>query len=146
MAALSANAVTPPLHSPGTAIFRGTYKATGADEYYDGAVVCEVAGKAILTNADGVTTLGIFRGRTTAAAADDPIRVHVKGVWWIASAGCTDAALGGLMAPTAVSDNPADVIAQSSATPFALGVLIHVDATAVSGWVDLDADKGLANA
>lgn len=151
MGALSANAATPPRLNPGSEDFAPYYKATGADVYYLGGVVCEVAGKAILTNADGVTTLGFFMGNEvpppaaptlvgaplTITAADQPVQVHVTGIWWVAAAGCADATLGDLMAPTAGSDNPADIIAQAAATPFALGYLIHVDVTGTSGWIKL---------
>ena len=82
----------------------------------------------------------------TATAADDPVRVHVAGIWWVAAAGCTDANLGALMGPLVTSDNPADIKAQSASDPFGLGQLIHVDVTAASGWINLDGDRGLANA
>ena len=146
MAALSANAVTPPRHNPGSDSFVGTYKATGADEYYNGAVVCYVSPRAILTNADGVVTLGFHMGRTTITAADEPVKVHVAGIWWVAAAGMIDGDLGTLMAPTAASDNPADIVDQAAGTPFSLGVLIHVDVTTTSGWIHLSSDRGLSDA
>ena len=146
MAALSANAVTPPRHLAGSAKASFFYGSTGADEYYNGAVVCYVSPRAILTNADGVVTLGFHMGRTTTTANDDPVEVHVAGIWWVASAGCIDADVGTLMAPTAASDNPADIVDQAAGTPLSLGVLVHVDVTGTSGSIDLGRDRGLTDA
>jgi hypothetical protein len=137
MAALTANAVTPPRHDPGSPKFEVTFKAHAADVFYLGALCAETAGRVHVPPADGENTIGICLSPVTTTAQDDPVRVHVRGIWWFAAAGCTDANLMQLMAPLATSDNPADILAQGAATPFALGELIHVDVTATSGWVDL---------
>lgn len=137
MAALSANATTPPRPHPETFTGEFTFKATGADEYYNGAVVCGAAGKAILTNLDAHETLGFCLNRVTISAADEPVKVHVLGVWWVAAGGIADGDNFALFAPTAASDNPADLINQAAGTPGALGRLIHVDVTGTSGWLDL---------
>ena len=107
--ALAANAAILPRHVAGSLKFEGTYKSEGADEYYMGAIVClgNATGKLLLSAADGRTTLGICMDRVTAAAADDPVRVNVRGYWWIAAAGCADATLGDLMSPLVTSDDPA---------------------------------------
>lgn len=138
MATLSANAATPPRRDPGSSKFEGTYKATGADEYYVGSIVCHVSGKAILTNADAAYTLGICMQRTTVTAADDPVKVHIAGIWWISCAQFADADLRLLAAPAAASDNPADlIIPGTGAVPGTLGMVVHIDVTGASGWLDL---------
>lgn len=147
MAALAANAAIPPRHNPGSEKFEGTYKATGADEYYVGSVTCAVSGKAILTNADAASTLGFCMQRTTITAADQPVKVHVAGIWWVSAADFADAdSLFTLFAPTAASDNPADIINQAAGTPGALGMCIHIDVTGASGWLDLGQRAAQANA
>lgn len=138
MGALAANATTPPRHDPSTPRGEFTYGATGADEYYFGAIVCATSGLALVTNADGVATLGFHMDRKTITAATQPVKVCVLGVWWVAATDFADAdslMLG--MAPTAGSDNPADLINTSAATPQTLGLCIHIDVTATSGWIDL---------
>lgn len=147
MAALAANATTPPRHNPGSDWFAPYYKATGADEYYLGAVTCAVSGKAILTNADAAVTLGFCLKRQTVTAADEPVRIAVAGIWWVSAADFADAdTLLTLMAPTAASDNPADIINQAAGTPAALGLCIHIDVTGASGWIDLGQRAAPANA
>jgi hypothetical protein len=124
-----------------------TYGATGADEYFVGSVTCAVSGLAILTNADAAFTLGFCMQRTTITGAAQPVKVHVGGVWWVAAADFADAdTLMTLMAPTAASDNPADLINQAAGTPMALGLCIHIDVTATSGWIDLGQRGTPANA
>lgn len=138
MAALAANAATPPRRNPGSAKFEPSFKATGADEYYVGAIVCATSGKALVTNADGTATLGFTMQRKTVAAADEPIKVHVTGIWWVAAVDFADAdSLMIGMSPLASSDNPADIVNTSAATPGQLGLVIHIDVTATSGWLDL---------
>lgn len=144
MGALTADMVNPPRHIGGVNK-KFTYKATGADTYFNGAIVCSASGKVLVTNADATTCMGIHLGNTVATAADDPIEVYVKGMWWIADATFADAALWTLIAPTAASDNPDDLVALGAGTPSALGTIIHVDATAVSGTVDLDQRVVVAN-
>lgn len=138
MAALSANATVVPRHDPGSAKFEASFKATGADEYYVGAIVCGTSGKALVTNADGTISLGFTLQRKTVLAADEPIKVNVLGVWWVAAADFADAdSLMIGMSPLASSDNPADIVNTSAATPGQLGLVIHIDVTATSGWLDL---------
>ena len=145
MAALAANAVTLPRHVPGSGKFEGIYKAHAGDEFYLGAICAETAGRVHVPPLNGENTIGICMSRTTTTAQNDPVLVNVRGCWWFAAAGCADATLGDLMAPLAASDNPADIVAQAVATPFALGNLIHVDVTGTSGTIDL-ASCGLTNA
>ena len=139
MAALSANVVNKPKHSPGSPKFEAIFKAHAADEYYVGSVTGATAGRASLLLADGEVTLGICMQRTTITAQDQPVRVHIKGVWWVSCAQIADADLRLLAAPAAVNDNPADlVVPGTGAIPGTLGMVIHVDVTGASGWLDLD--------
>ena len=140
MAALSANVTEPPRHIQGGMAL--LYPANAADEFYIGAIVCASAaatvGFVVVDNADADTTLGIGLDRVTVTASGDLVEVWVKGVWWIAAAGFTDANFYAVFAPTAASDNPADLILTAIGTPSSLGTLIHISTTAVDGYLDLD--------
>jgi hypothetical protein len=150
MAALAANMNLPPRHVPNTPTLQGIFPANAADEYYIGAIVCSSAaattGRVVVSNADADTTLGLCLERQTVAAAGELITVHLKGVWWIACAQFATGDLWVLHAPTAASDNPADLVTLGIGTPSALGTLIHVDATGVSGYLDFDHRVVPANA
>ena len=137
MAALSADASPLPRSDPRVPALSFFYKATGADEYFRGAVVCETAGKALLTNLNAAETLGFSLGRVTVAAADEPVEVAIGGVWWVEATLLADAALITTVHPLAASDNPADLVVTAATNPGALGLLIHVDVTTTSGWIDL---------
>lgn len=138
MAALSANAAIPPRRDPGSTKFEAHYKATGADEYYVGSVTCAASGKAILTNADAAKTLGFCMQRTTITAADQPVKVHVAGIWWVSAVAFADATgPTAILFPLAASDNPADLTASGATNPDALGMILHIDVTGASGWIDL---------
>lgn len=139
MAALSANAVIPPRHDPGSSKFEATYKAHAADEYFVGSITGATAGRASLLLADGEVTLGFCLQRTTITAQDQPVKVHIKGIWWVTCAQIADADLRLLAAPAAASDNMADlVVPGTGAIPGTLGMVVHVDVTGASGWLDLD--------
>ncbi len=134
--ALSANANPVPRPDPQIPYASFYFKAEGADEFYRGAVACESAGKAVVDNADADNSIGVVLDRVTATAADDPVLIAVTGIWWFAAADLVDASLWALATALPTSDVPADLTIYAGGDPGALGLLVHVDATAVSGWVD----------
>lgn len=140
MAALGANANPPPRPNPATPHLEFEYPATGADEFYRGAVIGETttAGTVNCVLADADESIGFCVQRATATAANDPIRVAITGIWWVACAQFATGDLWHAHAPAAASDNPADINTAGAGTPGTLGILVHVDATGVSGWLNLD--------
>ena len=112
MGALSANMTLPPRHIDNTPILELIYDSNATDEYYIGAIVCKsqgaTEGRVVVDNANLDDTLGICLERVSAEAGT-LVRVHVKGVWWIACANFETADLLGLFAPAVASDNPADL-------------------------------------
>lgn len=147
--ALAANMERPPRHVLGSPMLELIYPANAADEYYIGAIVCKSLGadigKVVVDNADADASLGICLERVTVAAADEPVRVHVKGVWWIACANFETGNLWGLFSPAAGSDDPADINDAVGAVPATLGTLVHVGTTATDGYLDIDQRVVVAN-
>ena len=147
MAALSANA--DPLPRPDAQIPFASfyYKAFGADEFYLGAVVCATAAgrKANATAANADLCMGFCMERVT-AVTDTPIRVAISGIWWVQATLLADAALLTLAHAKATSDNPSEIVVTAAGAPAALGLLVHVDVTTVSGWIDLDRRNVSTNA
>ncbi len=139
MAALSANADPLPRPTPQIPFASFYYPATGVDEFYLGAVVCITDGagtvNAVAANAD--QTIGFCMERVTTAAST-PVRVAISGTWWVQATLLADAALLTTCHAKATSDNPSEIVVTAAGAPAALGLLIHVDVTTVSGWIDLD--------
>ena len=136
MGALSADMSLPPRHISGTPQLELIYPASTADEFYIGAICCSASGLLTADAGNTDTTIGICLDRVTVTAQDDPVRVHVKGVWWIANATFDTADIWTLFAPTAASDNPAELITLAVGTPSALGTLVHIGTTATDGYID----------
>ena len=141
MAALAANVVPMPRPDPATPVIERTYLCDAADTFYLGCIpsVKNADGHIYLDNADADWGLGFCTKKVVTAAQDDPVVVAITGIWWITAAACANASLlQKQLHPLAGSDNPADVTATAATNCGGLGLLVHVDATGVSGWINLD--------
>lgn len=136
MATLAANTTLryDPVSNPIERIFK-----TGAitDEFYIGAFACCTAGLILVTNADATEFMGIVTERKSLTGTASTVKAYLSGVFWAANTNFTDANYGVAFACTAASDNPADLVTLGAGTTGQVGTLVHVDSTAVSGWIDI---------
>lgn len=144
MAALADNVAV--IYAPEMPVVKRIYKTAGADEFYRGALVYATSGKAQVVPADASLSIGVNEQRLSATAADQALEVFCRGIFWFAAAQMTDANLGVPLGATASSDNPADLVVQTTSGPSTMGVVMHVDVTGTSGWLDINQRAAQTNA
>lgn len=141
MAALGADVAV--VVDPESSARRRNYKATGTLTFYRGGIASITIGTGTVSNAnaDADTSIGVIDGLPfvagRAAVAGTMVAVYVSGCFWFACANFSDVNLWKMFAETAGSDNPADITLQTTGTTGTLGMLEVVDATGVSGWLDI---------
>ena len=125
---------------------------TGADTFYKGACLSVDADTAVgtveLDNANVDQAWGICENRLVATAAGDLVTGWVRGVFWLTgnTAGLVIVNHGLTLGETAGSDDPADLVISGIGTCGAMGTLLHVEVTAVSGYIDLSQRSLIINA
>ena len=136
---LTADVIPMPRPDPAYPVIEREYpcEAAGAEIWYRGSVVCQSVGLLVNDNADADLTIGFCTEHLATAAANTPVKVAITGIWWVAAVALTDAGLLTATYPLAGSDDPAEINLTTLTNPSALGLLVHVDATAVSGWIHL---------
>ena len=118
--------------------------SVASDEFYRGAIVTQAATPAGLKVTNGITTdrpCGINETRYTSvnAATIQLVKVWQRGVvWFTGVAAIATASVSLLLYPLLNSDNPADLTATAAGNCSAFGTCLAIEATAVSGYVDLD--------
>ena len=126
--------------------------SVASDEFYRGAIATEV-GTGTATGAkvtNGVTTdrpIGVIETRFTSVntATEQLIDVWRRGViWFTGVAAITTANVTSLLYPLLNSDNPADLTATAAGNCSALGELLGIEVTAVSGYVDMSQKAAIA--
>lgn len=122
-----------------------------SDEFYRGAIGSQLATPTGLTVAnanDTNRTHGIVEKRYTSvnAATIQPVPVWVRGVvWFTGVAAIVIAANTVPIYPLLNSDNPADLTLTGAGNLGALGTVLAMEVTAVSGYVDMTQKAAAAN-
>ncbi|HKB07904.1 MAG TPA: hypothetical protein VKF61_06485 [Candidatus Polarisedimenticolia bacterium] len=123
-------------------------KSSGTLTFYRGALVSIAlgTGTAKLSPADGDEFYGICL-EPKSAVSGTLIRVAIRGLFLIANTAFTDANLNKLFAQAGGgTDNPADLILQTTGTAGAAGRLVAVKTSGTSGWLDISDRSTVANA
>ena len=145
MAALGTNVDV--VFKPGSMV-ETEIKSSGTLTFFRGSLVSIAlgTGTAKLSPADGDEFYGICL-EPKSAVANTLIRVAIRGIFLIQCTGLSDANLNKLFAQAgAGTDNPADLILQTTGTAGAMGRLVAVKTTAVAGWIDISDRSAVANA
>ncbi len=135
--ALSADVNPAPYYDPAFPIGERDYAVEGADEFYRGAILCHSSGLVVADNANADTGLGVCTERVTTTAANQIVKVAVAGIWWFACAQFATGDLWLIHGPAVTKDEPTLMDLAGVGDPSGIGTLVHVDVTAVSGWLDL---------
>jgi len=114
----------------------------GAATFFRGAIATAAVASNLIKVSNAITTdipYGIVEKQTiTTGASSHTIPCWVRGVIWFTGVAGIAAATGlNPIGPLASSDNPADMVAIATNNPQALGRIIAIEVTAVSGYVDL---------
>jgi hypothetical protein len=140
MAALTTN-FTGWRQVPGTGSLEIAAAASGADEFFFGAIATVAVGDGDnIKVTNGVTTdipYGVVNQHVV-AAGNEIIPCITRGVIWFTGVAAIAAASGlPLLYALINSDNPADLTATAAGNTSAFGRIINIEVTAVSGYVDL---------
>lgn len=138
MAALAANASLYGTLAGAPLITMPNMRVNAADEFYVGAVLAYdlATGQVDATPDSADPVAGVCGERTTTTGANDPVLVHIDGVFLFANTSFTIANGGAFFQATAASDNPADLVVTTGAGfTLAAGPLIQARTTAVDGWI-----------
>jgi hypothetical protein len=129
--------------------FESNQRGDGADVFYRGAIATTATGDGQVKVTNGVTTdnsIGIVSAQTTVASANDPVLIISRGILWFTGvAAIAIASNHELLYPLLTSDNPADLTATAAGNCGALGRILEVEVTAVSGYVDISDRSVVSN-
>ena len=138
MATLAADIAV--VFNPSYPIGLGQFGPTGTDIYFRGGLAHKVVatGKCTLAPADADPGIGVVMEHKSATTAD-LIWIATSGIFNFACANFTDANQNGIFAQqsTDLTDNPASLDVVGAGDAGAMGKLVLVDSTGVSGWLNL---------
>jgi hypothetical protein len=132
----------------GSPLFASKQPCAAAATFFRGAICTGATGVGKIKVSNGVTTdvaFGVVTERVTTTAADQLVEVLSRGiVWFTGVAAIAHASNRELLYPLLTSDNPADLTATAAGNCGALGRVLQIEVTAVSGYLDLS-DQALQN-
>lgn len=132
---------------PGTMV-ETEIKSSGSLTFFRGSMISIAlgTGTAKLSPADADEFYGISLEKKVATSSDT-VKCAIRGLFLILCTSFTDANLNKLFAEAGGgTDNPADLILQTTGTAGAAGRLVAIKTSATSGWLDIGDRSAVANA